>query len=263
MDADATRLWVSAMSGNPGHDRVEIMQRLGFGRGWPADNDDFDFKRARRLDLGVSRVTAAVLGHQRLNTLAFHESKFISERERTARKDKLAAGQGVDIRGPVYRSHDVAMLRRSREGGELQATLSEENRLPLSPKSRDGVVHGCDLDPAVARLARPRRPAEDDERGTGRAAGGDRVGRDARSERMGRVDYGVDVLAGEKRRQAFGAAKAADALGNWRRSRFGRRPRQRQDRRNIRLIGDLSRKRARLRRAAENEQTKRLQWAAP
>ena len=251
------------MSGNPGHDRVEIMQRLGFGRGWPADNDDFDLERARRLDLGVSRVTAAVLGHQRLNTLAFHESKFISERERTARKYKLAAGQGVDIRGPVYRSHDVAMLRRSREGGELQATLSEENRLPLSPKSRDGVVHGCDLDPAVARLARPRRPAEDDERGTGRAAGGDRVGRDARSERMGRVDYGVDVLAGEKRRQAFGAAKAADALGNWPVSRIGRGPRERHDRRNIGLVSKPARKRAGFRRAAENEQANALQWAAP
>ena len=251
------------MSGEPGQDRVEVVEHFGFGSRRPTHDDDLDLERARRLDLGVSRVTAAVLGHQRLNTLAFHESKFISERERTARKDKLAAGQGVDIRGPVYRSHDVAMLRRSREGGELQATLSEENRLPLSPKSMDGVVHGCDLDPAVARLARPRRPAEDDERGTSRAAGGDRVGRDARSERMGRVDYGVDVLAGEKRRQAFGAAKAVDALGNWRRSRFGRRPCKRQDSRNIAFIGHPPRERARLRRAAENEQAKRLQWAAP
>ena len=251
------------MIGDPGKDRVQVVMRFGFRRGWPAHDDDLDLKRAGRLDLGVGRAPAAVLCHQHLDTLVFHERELVSEREWPSRKDQLVIRQGVDIRGPVYRSHDVAMLRRSREGGELQATLSEENRLPLSPKSRDGVVHGCDLDPAVARLARPRRPAEDDERGTGRAAGGDRVGRDARSERMGRVDYGVDVLAGEKRRQAFGAAKAADALGNWRRSRFGRRPRQRQDRRNIRLIGDLSRKRARLRRAAENEQTKRLQWSAP
>ena len=80
---------------------------------------------------------------------------------------------------------------------------------------------------------------------------------------MGGVDNCIDALARDKRRQAFGAAKAADALGNWRRSRFGRRPRKREDCRNIGLIGDLPRKRARLRRAAENEQTKRLQWAAP
>ena len=80
---------------------------------------------------------------------------------------------------------------------------------------------------------------------------------------MGGVDNGVDVLAGEKRRQAFGAAKAAGASRDRRRSRIGRRPRQRQDCRNIGFIGDPPRKRARLRRAAENEQAKALQWAAP
>ena len=80
---------------------------------------------------------------------------------------------------------------------------------------------------------------------------------------MGRVDDGADALAGEKRRQAFDAAEAADALRNWRMSRIGRRARKRQDRRNIGLIGDPARKRAGFRRAAENEQAKALQWAAP
>jgi hypothetical protein len=80
---------------------------------------------------------------------------------------------------------------------------------------------------------------------------------------MGRVDDGVDALTGEKGRQAFGAAEAADALGNWRLSRIGGRPRERQNRRNIGLIGDPPRERACFRRAAENEQTKAFQWAAP
>ena len=173
------------------------------------------------------------------------------------------SGQGVDLRRPVDRPHDVAMLRRSREGGELQPALGEENCPRLSPESADGVVHGRDLDPAVVGFARPRGAGEDDERRAGRVAGSDRVGRHARSERMGRVDNSVDALAGEKRRQAFGAAKAADALRDWRWSGIGRRPRQRQDCRNIGLIGDPPRERARLRRAAENEQTKALQWAAP
>jgi hypothetical protein len=80
---------------------------------------------------------------------------------------------------------------------------------------------------------------------------------------MGRVDNGVDVLSGEKRREALGAAKAADAARDWRWSGIGRRSRQRQECRNIGLIGDPPRKRARLRRSAENEQTNALQWAAP
>jgi hypothetical protein len=80
---------------------------------------------------------------------------------------------------------------------------------------------------------------------------------------MGRVDNGVDVLTSEKCRQAVGAAKAADAPRDWRWSRLIRRPRQRQDCRNIGLIGDLPRKRACLRGTAENEQAKALQWSAP
>ena len=251
------------MIGDPGQDCIEVVKRFGFGSRGPAHDNHLDFKRARRLDLGVSRVTAAVLCHQSFDVLASHEREFVSERKRTARQDQLAAGQGVDLRGPVDRPHDEAMLRGSREGGELEPALREEDCSRGGPKSLDGLLDCRDLDPAITRLARPRRPAEDDKRRAGCATGVDRVGRDARGERMGGVDNGVDVLAGEKRRQAFGAAKTADASRDRRRSRFGRRPRERQDRRNIGLIRDLPRERAGLRRAAENEQTKRLQWAAP
>ena len=73
---------------------------------------------------------------------------------------------------------------------------------------------------------------------------------------MGRVDNCVDVLAGEKGRQALGAAEAADALGNWRLSGIGRRACQRQDRRNIRPVGKPSRERAGLGCAAKDEQAK-------
>jgi hypothetical protein len=155
------------------------------------------------------------------------------------------------------------MIRGLRESGELQPALREEDCSPLSPESVDGVVHGRDLDPAIAGLACPGKTGEHDERRTARPAGCDGVGGHARGERMRRVDDGVDALPGEKRRQAFGAAKAADASGDRRRSGIGGRSRQRQDRRNIRLIGDAPRKRARLRCAAEDEQAKTLQGAAP
>ena len=251
------------MSGDPGQDRVEIDQRFGFRRWRPAHDDHLDFKRARRLDFGVGRAPAAVLGHQRFDSLAFHERKLISERERTARENQFAVGEGANLCRPGDRSHDVAMLRRSGEGGELQPALCEEDCSRGGPESVDDVLDCRDLYPALARLGCPRRPAEDDERRTGRAAGNDGIGRHARSERMGRVDNGVDVLSGKKRREAFGAAKAADASRDWRWSGIGRRARKRQDCRNIGLIGDPPRKCARLRRAAENEQTNALQWAAP
>jgi hypothetical protein len=80
---------------------------------------------------------------------------------------------------------------------------------------------------------------------------------------MGCVDNGANVLSGEKRRQAFGATKAADASRDRRWSGVGGRPRKRQDCRNVGLTGDPLGKGARLRSAAENEQTKAIQWAAP
>ena len=83
------------MSGDPGQDCVEVMQRFGFRRWRPAHDDHLDFKRARRLDLGVGRAAAAVLGHQRLNTLAFHEREFVSETERTPRENQFAFREGV------------------------------------------------------------------------------------------------------------------------------------------------------------------------
>ena len=95
--------------------------------------------------------------------LALHKREFVGQRERSAREDQLAAGQGVYLRGPVDRPHDVAMLRGAREGGELQAALREENCSSADPKSVDGFIDCRDLDPAVAGFARPRRAGEDDE----------------------------------------------------------------------------------------------------
>jgi hypothetical protein len=80
---------------------------------------------------------------------------------------------------------------------------------------------------------------------------------------MGRVDNGADALAPKKRSQALDAAEAADASGNWGLRRMRSRPSERQDRRNVRLVGNPPGKRARLRCAAENEQAKALQWTAP
>jgi hypothetical protein len=155
------------------------------------------------------------------------------------------------------------MLRRSREGGELQPALSQENRPWPLPESVDGLIHCRDLDPAIAERACPGWPGEDDQRRIGRSAGRDRVRGYARSEGMRRVNDGADALARKKCGQAVDATEATDALGNWRVSRIGRRPRERQDWCNVGLVSKLSRERAGLRRAAENKQTKALQWAAP
>jgi hypothetical protein len=80
---------------------------------------------------------------------------------------------------------------------------------------------------------------------------------------MGCVDDRVDALALEIGGQACGAAEAADARRDRRRRGPGRRARKREDCLGVGVIGDPPRQRGSLRRAAENEQAKALQGAAP
>ena len=80
---------------------------------------------------------------------------------------------------------------------------------------------------------------------------------------MGCVDHRIDALAREIGGEALGAAKAADAQRDRRRRGVRRRAGQRENRRDVALAGDAPRERARLRRAAEDEQAKALQAAAP
>ncbi len=77
------------------------------------------------------------------------------------------------------------------------------------------------------------------------------------------VDDRVDALARQKRRQAVGPAKAADALGDRRRRGIRGRARERQHGVDVGLIGEAPRQRAGLARAAENEQAKAVQAKAP
>jgi hypothetical protein len=80
---------------------------------------------------------------------------------------------------------------------------------------------------------------------------------------MGRVDDGVDALRLKIAGQTFAAAKAADAPRDRRWRRIRGRACERQGGDDIALISNPTRKRARLRSAAENEQAKALQWATP
>jgi len=80
---------------------------------------------------------------------------------------------------------------------------------------------------------------------------------------MGRVDDGVDALAGEIGGEAGGAAEAADARRDRRRRRIGGCAGKREDRLDLGFGGDPTRERARLRSSAENEQANARQGAAP
>jgi hypothetical protein len=80
---------------------------------------------------------------------------------------------------------------------------------------------------------------------------------------MGRVDDRIDTLGLKERREAFGAAEAADPLRDRRGGRLCGRAGERQERGDSWVAGETARERACFRRSSENEQAERLQRAAP
>jgi len=80
---------------------------------------------------------------------------------------------------------------------------------------------------------------------------------------MGRIDHSIDAFAFEVGGEARPAAETADPDRDRRRSGIGGRARERKDRLDLGFARDPPRQRGRLGRAAENEQAKLLQGAAP
>jgi hypothetical protein len=80
---------------------------------------------------------------------------------------------------------------------------------------------------------------------------------------MGRVDHRIDSLIGQKGGQTRRAAEAADPDRDRRRRGIGRCAGEREDRLDPGVVGNPPGERARFRRAAENEQAKEIQGAAP
>ena len=94
VDADAALLWSGAMSCDPGHDGVEVVQRLR--RPAPAAGATMTTSMpsvARRLDLGVGRAPAAVLGDQRLDPLAPASAR-VRRRARTGPRARISLQSG-------------------------------------------------------------------------------------------------------------------------------------------------------------------------
>ena len=80
---------------------------------------------------------------------------------------------------------------------------------------------------------------------------------------MSRVDHGLNALGRKKGGEASDAAEAPGPRRDRRRRGIGRRARERKDCADLRLLGDPPRQRARFRRAAENDEAKAVQGAAP
>ena len=251
------------MSCDPIQHGVEVEERFGLRRLRPFDQNDLKPELARRLDLGVGRLAAAVLGDQNFDRFRPHQLDLIGEREGPAGEDQLVIRKRVDLGRRVDRAHEIAMLRGAPEGGEPEAPLGEKDDAARGAQRLDGFVDRGDLGPSVAGQRLPRQAGKNGQRAACGAAGYKRVRGHAGREGMGRVDNRLDPLGFEVGGEALGATEAADPL----RDRRGRRTRrgagQRERRGDAGLFREPACERACFRRAAENKEAKGLQEIAP
>ncbi len=256
--ADAALLRGRAMSLDPCQNLLEPRRLRGGRPSGSLNHHDRDAEDAGRFDLGVGRLAAAILGDHDVDVFGAHQRLFVGEAERSARQDQPMERQRVDVGGRFDRAHEIAMLRRAREGGELRTSLRQEHPAGLGTQRLRRRHHRPDLDPAVAALPRPRRAGEDEPRDARRLARLSRVARHARGERVGGVDHRVDPFGLEIVAQSRRPAEPADAPGNWRGRGIAGAPGQREDRRHVGAPGERGGQRAGLRRAAENEKAHRF-----
>lgn len=174
-------------------------------------HDHRDAKRAGGGDLAVTRRSAAVLGDDCIDAVGGEQRRFVLDVERTP-GEKLFRMLGQRRRfGRLDAAHEVAVLWRRPEGGDLLPAHRDEDAPWRGSESGGGPFHVGHLDPVVFGLAYPAGSAKPDKGYGSTSCGGSSVGRDARRERVRRVDENADLLLVEPATKAARSAETADA----------------------------------------------------
>ena len=216
-------------------------------------HDDRQVERARRRELAVGRIAAAVLGDDDLDLTLAQQPVFGRLVERPAIENVIGVGQlgiGFDW---IDAAHDVLMLRRAPKRREFLPADGEKYHLRPVAERRDGIIDAGDLDPAVAVDAQPGFALQHDQRNAGCLCRRACIGGDLRRERMRRIDQHIGFVVAQPGGETLGAAETAGANRAGLSQRRGRPSGERQ--RDVRIAATFETfgEKPRLARAAQNE----------
>jgi histidinol-phosphate aminotransferase len=175
----------------------------------PTDHDDWEAKLARGVELGLGQPAAAVLGDEHVDPVPAHQRTLGGRVVRAAGEENLAgrgqrAGRRVDAAD--QEPHPV----QGRERGEPLPPGSQEGALPERRQHPRGVSQRLGRMPRVTIASDPGWPDQAEHGRPGARARGRGVLRDARRERVSRVDDRGRVLRCEPVSESVGAAESAD-----------------------------------------------------
>ena len=258
MAADAPNLWGRPMITDPGEHGVDRIEAPGILGRRPFDHDDFDTERAGGGDLRLGRRATAVLGDEHLDALLLHQRNLVLDAKRPPGENQPMGGQSGHSVRVLDGSHEVMVMGRSGEGGQLQCPDRQENSSGRFAERENGRFHVRDAEPAIASLLTPGRSGQNRERDCKVAAGDGRVLGHLGGEGMSRVDDRGDPPLDQIGLESGNAAESADTEWDRRWSGAARSAGERQDRIEIVASGDPSGECACLRRSAENEKSHRF-----
>ena len=224
----------------------------------PFDHDHRQGKSSRRLDLGVGRQAAGILGNEDLDLFIRQQAFLGGAVEWSASLQEPQIGWQALWIGRLDHTGEIAMLRCGGKRVQLLAAEAEKDAARCRSERQSGRGRRWNDLPAIARLRAPGRTHERGERRAGASAGEDSVGRHLIGVGVRRIDHGIDSVLAEEASKTVDAAKAADACRD--RLGFGRgcAAGEREGRLETRIAGKFLGKGGRFRRAAEDENAKSL-----
>src|SRR5918996_3089543 len=191
----------------PGERSLNRFHHRTGGRRRPADHQHRQLEAAGRDQLGVGRLAAARFGHQDVDAMLAKQRDLGLDRERAAPAQPLRPAERQASRG-LDRADQEPQIQPG-EGVEIPLPDGEEDAVAERRQPAGGFGEIGDLDPTIARLARPGRSEQTQARHAHRLTGAFGMGADLDRERVSRIDQPVDAAYGEEFGQAVGAAEAA------------------------------------------------------
>jgi len=223
------------------------------GRFSALDHHDLDAELSRGPDLGVRCRPAGILGDDHVDPVGFQQACFVIDIERPAGQQVAAVGNVKRRIDGVDAAYEIGMLRRVGEVAGLLATDGEEDAPRRRSEHVDCGIHVRNPGPPVCGFRRPLRTAQRKDgytRSLGRLRG---VRGDAIGKGMGGVHKQVDIFFSQVISQSLDAAEAADSRRQGQGFGVDRPSGKRYGGVETAALGDSFGQRARLRRAAEDE----------
>lgn len=214
---------------------------------------DANSERASGGNLAVSRIPPAVFRDHHVDTIRQQQFTIVRFAERAAGQ-YVACMRHIERRvDRIHRSHNIVMLRLTRERGDLLPPHCEKHTLRLGAQCLCRSFSIDHVSPSIARQGLPGRTTQRQQWRIGLLGRLDGVRRDRIRKGMRGIDQGVDAVIAQIRGESRCSAKAATSRRHGLCERRCRATGERQRHAQIVASSEAGRELSRLGRTAENQ----------